>query len=415
MKLRILILGALMTLVLASLAAGQAPQLINYQGKLAKNSGGTLDTAITMVFSIYSNEYTSSYLWRETQPDVAVESGVFSVLLGSTTPIPASVFDGSVRYLGVRVGADAEMSPRHPVTSVAYSYNAAKADEWDGHNWGDTYPSASTADIWDGHHWGETYPTASNGILWNAHTWGEIYPSSSDAEHWAGHDWGVAYPTASNAELLDGLDGSQLLRSDVGGTINGSLTLAGLNYIKFLAGSSETIRYDSGALSPYHGMLLLIHPTRRFVFGTSNDGGDYVSTLMLIPAKGAVKITEGLEVTGQVSANSFQEISDSRLKCNVETLTGALDRLQQLRGVSFEWNNSSTEMRVAAGQSEIGVIAQEVESVYPELVSTWGDEQYRTVDYGRLTAVLIEAIKELRKENDDLRARIEQIEGEKTR
>ena len=47
----------------------------------------------------------------------------------------------------------------------------------------------------------------------------------------------------------------------------------------------------------------------------------------------------------------------------------------------------------STGQRENGVIAQEVESVFPELVTSWGDEGYKAVDYGRLTGVLIEAIK----------------------
>ncbi|MFH2054904.1 MAG: tail fiber domain-containing protein, partial [bacterium] len=316
---------------------------------------------------------------------------------------------------GIRVGTDADMSPRRAITSFAYAYNSGKTDLWDGHNWGETYPNASTADIWDGHHWGDTYPTASNGLLWYGHSWGEVYPSSSNALNWAGHGWGEAYPTASNAELLDGLDGSQLLRSDIGGTINGSIALTGQNHINFYAGAVERIRYDAGTLSGSHGMLFLIHPTRRFIFGTSNDGSTYGSTLMMIPSKGAVRITEGLEVTGQVSAKTFQEISDSRLKSNIETLRGALQKLDQLRGVSFDWNDNSPDMRVSAGQRDIGVVAQEVEAVFPELVSTWGDEQYRTVDYGRLTAVLIEAIKELKQENANLRERIERIDGERSR
>jgi hypothetical protein len=56
------------------------------------------------------------------------------------------------------------------------------------------------------------------------------------------------------------------------------------------------------------------------------------------------------------------------------------------------------------GGQGIGVIAQEVEAVFPELVTTWGEEAYKAIDYGRLAAVLVEAIKVLTQ-------RIEAVEG----
>jgi hypothetical protein len=79
-----------------------------------------------MVFSIYSDTGGTSLLWTETQPAVVVEKGVFNVLLGSASKsyIPYSVFDGSIRYLGVKVGGDPEITPRKPMVSVAYAYRA---------------------------------------------------------------------------------------------------------------------------------------------------------------------------------------------------------------------------------------------------------------------------------------------------
>jgi hypothetical protein len=56
------------------------------------------------------------------------------------------------------------------------------------------------------------------------------------------------------------------------------------------------------------------------------------------------------------------------------------------------------------------VIAQEVEGVFPELVTKWGDEKYRAVDYSRLTGVLIEAIKQLKAKNEALEQRLRALE-----
>jgi hypothetical protein len=55
---------------------------------------------------------------------------------------------------------------------------------------------------------------------------------------------------------------------------------------------------------------------------------------------------------------------------------------------------------LATGRQEIGVLAQEVEAVFPELVTSWGDKSYKAVAYGKFTAVLIEAVRELRAEKE---------------
>jgi hypothetical protein len=117
-----------------------------------------------------------------------------------------------------------------------------------------------------------------------------------------------------------------------------------------------------------------------------------------------------LDVAGSCHATSFPTSSDARLKTNIQELQNVLDKLDKIRGVSFDWNSTYQAMGRSSGHREIGVIAQEVEAQFPELVTTWGDEHYRAVDYGRLTAVLIEAMKELKAENQNLKERIDAIE-----
>jgi len=82
--------------------------------------------------------------------------------------------------------------------------------------------------------------------------------------------------------------------------------------------------------------------------------------------------------------------SDKRLKDNITTIPNALDKVCKLGGYEFDWNSKQD---VYEGH-DIGVIAQEVEAVFPELVTT-RDSGYKAVKYEKLVAVLIEGIKEL--------------------
>lgn len=88
--------------------------------------------------------------------------------------------------------------------------------------------------------------------------------------------------------------------------------------------------------------------------------------------------------TGLLVAQDFNSLSDIRFKDNVETIDGAVAKLQQLRGVEFDWKHSPG--------SSVGVIAQEVKEVYPQLV-TEGEEKI-TVNYNGLVGLLIQAVKE---------------------
>lgn len=114
-----------------------------------------------------------------------------------------------------------------------------------------------------------------------------------------------------------------------------------------------------------------------------------------------------LHVDGDVIAFSTT-VSDARLKNDVETIENATEKVKQLRGVSYTWNDGSRE-----GQREIGVIAQEVEEVIPEVVHektlpfVGNDETYKTVDYEKLVALLIESNKELASRVETLEAKLD--------
>ena len=108
-------------------ATGHAaiPQKINYQGYLTDPQGTPIDDTVSIVFSIYSQASGGMALWTETR-SVTLTDGVFSVDLGSSTPITLP-FDTQY-YLGIRIGSDSEMTPRQPMTSVGYAFRAKEAD-----------------------------------------------------------------------------------------------------------------------------------------------------------------------------------------------------------------------------------------------------------------------------------------------
>lgn len=98
----------------------------------------------------------------------------------------------------------------------------------------------------------------------------------------------------------------------------------------------------------------------------------------------------------EMFAINFDSTSDQRAKTNIVTIDNALEKTLQLRGVEFDWKES--------GQHAIGVIAQEVEQIIPEVVNDNGE--LKSVSYGNIVGLLIEAIKEQQKQIEELQNKI---------
>ncbi|MNJ98464.1 hypothetical protein D3C87_162300 [compost metagenome] len=122
---------------------------------------------------------------------------------------------------------------------------------------------------------------------------------------------------------------------------------------------------------------------------------------------GTVTPSEKLHVMGAVRADEYITTSDARLKSNIQTMEG-LELLRKLRGVKY--------LRKSSGKTEYGVIAQEVERVAPELVSTDPNSGIKAVYYQGLISPLIEAVKDLDREckvsQDDHARKIASVEAE---
>jgi hypothetical protein len=110
----------------ASASAVSVPQSLTHQGRLYDASNQPVSATLSVVFSIYADGTATTPLWTETD-QITFEEGYFSVSLGGATPFTANLFDGSVRYLGITVGAEPEMTPRVSVQSVPYAMVAGDA------------------------------------------------------------------------------------------------------------------------------------------------------------------------------------------------------------------------------------------------------------------------------------------------
>lgn len=96
--------------------------------------------------------------------------------------------------------------------------------------------------------------------------------------------------------------------------------------------------------------------------------------------------------SGTVTAIDFNSTSDKNLKTNIKTVDNALEIIDSLRGVSFDWKET--------GKESYGVIAQEIEEILPELVK---DGEIKSVNYNGLIGILIEAVKQLSVEIEEIK------------
>ena len=110
--------------------------------------------------------------------------------------------------------------------------------------------------------------------------------------------------------------------------------------------------------------------------------------------------------SGEISADSFTTTSDMRLKTDVTNLSNALETVTQIRPVFYNWNDGRSTLN--PGHKELGFLAQELEAVLPNVVSTTSDDTVfeggkKAVAYDRLVALLIGAVQELKAEVEQLK------------
>ncbi len=160
------------------------------------------------------------------------------------------------------------------------------------------------------------------------------------------------------------------------------------------------------------------------VVGGTWKGGK-LEEVVKLEVTGSVDVKGDLNVGGETSMDGslvvggsvlgsgpYIDASDSRFKKDVHQLSDALGRISNLRGVSYEVDEgakASVRRSMSNRGREMGFIAQEVQDIFPELVSE-AEDGYLGVSYSRMTAALVEAVKELKTENEELKSRLEKLE-----
>jgi hypothetical protein len=125
---RSVIAGLVVLSVLAINAVAEVPQLISYQGHLVDGEGYPLNATVDLTVTIFGSPEESDSLWAETYAGMSIEGGLFVLSLGSQTPFPSDLFDGSVRYLSIQMDDGPASTPRVAILSSAYSIRSGYAD-----------------------------------------------------------------------------------------------------------------------------------------------------------------------------------------------------------------------------------------------------------------------------------------------
>ncbi len=182
-----------------------------------------------------------------------------------------------------------------------------------------------------------------------------------------------------------------------------------------LSGGLMQVGHKDDANYPIGSMEVTSVTSQLTLVAESSAGDPPVITMFAGPdgAKvgiGTNSLTEALCVIGNIGlTGDLVTLTDTKLKTNIEPIDNALETIEALNGVSYDWRQDADSRLRLTSRRQIGLLAHEVEAVLPELVHQDANGN-RMVAYTKLTAVLIEAIKELKAENESLKNRLEKIE-----
>jgi len=207
---------------------------------------------------------------------------------------------------------------------------------------------------------------------------GDLFVKGIDVARWDGTNmylfpWGVGDPSSPVQNTTVKLGGGATAHLDVSGSVKAAGTIYSTNQGPAEYGQVHLYTWGLANQGPGYGDIYLEPQANRFVRMMSVGGG-----------------VAHMVVNGNAYANAFIYNSDARLKKDVAPLSGNLEKVLRMHPVSYLWKDTS---RYPAG-TQIGFIAQEMETVVPEIVHT-DDEGMKSIDYVRLAPLLVGSVQEL--------------------
>lgn len=205
------------------------------------------------------------------------------------------------------------------------------------------------------------------------------------------------------------------------GSVPGSLTLNPTTSGTGVEGAEINLKPAPIATTPSTAQTWVIdqvsndnNPRLRLFPNVSGEGNGITIEDGGFVGIGIANPTVKLQVNGDIIANSIAGSSDLRFKTNIRPVENALEKVKSLRGVYFNWDQKSFPNKDFSDKTELGFIAQEVEKVLPEVVSKDNSpEEYRSVKYDKVVALLVEAIKEQQKQIDSLKTQVKKLKRKK--
>lgn len=368
----VVVLGGLIGLVLAvsvGRAAAQVPRQLHYQATLVENDY-PVEGGVDVDAAFFADSTGGAPLanWEEIRTNVPVTGGRLHLRLGSRTPLPEALFDTSPLYLQLTVNGDP--LPRLRLTSTAYALRAGLAEAVRPGGVGATALADGAV---------TTAALADQAVTTRALAAASVTaPAVANATITASK---LAPAAVSTTALADGAVTSAKLGTSavVGSVLADGAVTAG----KLANGAVTAPKIATGAVvSTLNGLTDAV----RLV------AGDNVT---VTPSPDAGTITIAAEGNGQPSSR--------RWKTEIRPLDG-LSLVEQLRGVRYQWKET--------GRPDVGLIAEEVGAVVPEVVTYAPNGiDAESVNYAKLVALLVEAVKAQQAQIEADRARLVNLQG----
>lgn len=394
-------------------AAGSVGNAITYQGQL-QTAGINVDGTVAFQFRLFNAPSGGSQVGSTVSSNENLVDGVFTASLDFglnpyTSPQP----------LWLQITADGDILPRQPITAVPYSLSTRgmTVDAQGDIGFGvDTIPGAHFFEV--------NSPAAQKGIrtfnfpgaltmgVFNGGTTDGVTIRMNDAGSSTFWDLGMQDdnrfqisngPGLTNTFSITSADPGLAGRVGIGVTNPNSklhVDTDGENAFRISTSNNATELFNVGA----DGSVRMADVGHRF--GGPNGFGNVLLNLSAENWDFGLNITGG--DAGKPGGGSWANTSDVRLKENIHDLDGALDTLLALRGVTYEYKDPE-----AIGELDgvrTGFIAQEVEEIIPDWV--WeAEDGYKRVTIRGFEALTVEAIRELKSENDELRSRLAALES----